>query len=798
MLKNYLKIAWRNIVKRKFNSIINIFGLALGIACSLFLYLFISYHLSFDSYHEKSKTTYRIVYEILFEQTLPDRGASMAMYEALKPNVPQIQGAAVILRNYTFTISVTDKLNVKKRFKEDHQIALVSPEWFKLFNYNWIEGSADQLKTPNTAVLTLSQASKYFGNADPIGKIIVFENRQPVKIVGLIADKPSNTDLKAGMYVSLSSLKNIKPDVPEKFFTDWQWLNSSTEVYLNLSDNKQKEEVESAIARMAKSHLGDNAKYFRFKLQPLADVHFNSSFGGTIKKSMLFTLIIIGILILLIASINYINFSIAQQAKRSVEIGTRKVLGGLTQQIFTQFITETVLTTFLAMLFAIGMVALILPVANQTFFADEPLALISYKLVSIYLCVLFIVLVALCGIYPALKLSRLNVFAALKNETSSWKAGLLRKVLVVAQNSAAQTLIVCTIIMLLQVRYLKQTDMGFNRDAVVMLPIADSSELKKDLLAKKMQSMPQIQSFSFCFRAPSSENDRGGSVHFNNRSDWESWPARSAIGDTSYLKSFGLQLVAGRNIREGSDINHEFLINQKMVSKLGLKLPEEVLGKVLIAGELDNTKGVIVGVVKDFNTKSLLEPIEPVLITNFKKMQSTVGIKLSGRDLQETIKRLQRSFEEVYPDEVFDYHFLDDQIAKLYRKEDLQQKLIWVAASIAVIISCLGLLSLVSLITLQRNKEIGIRKILGASASSLVGVLSIDFIKLIGISILIASPVAWYVMHVWLQGFAYKINISWWIFVSAGLLTIFVSLITISFQTIKAAIANPVKSLRSE
>jgi putative ABC transport system permease protein len=352
--------------------------------------------------------------------------------------------------------------------------------------------------------------------------------------------------------------------------------------------------------------------------------------------------------------------------------------------------------------------------------------------------------------------------------------------------------------MLLQVRYLKHTDMGFNRDAVVMLPIVDTSQLKKDLLAKKIVSIPQIKSFSFCFKAPSSKNDRGGSVYFNNRPDWETWPARSAIGDTSYVESFGLQLVAGRNIREVSGADHEFLINQMMVSKLGFKSPGEVLGKELIAGELDNAKGVIVGVVKDFNTKSLLEPIEPVLITTYDKMQSTLGIKLSGHDLKETISRIQTNFEEVYPEEVFDYQFLDDQIAKLYRKEDLNQKLIWVAASVAVMISCLGLLSLVSLITLQRNKEIGIRKILGASVSSLVGVLTVDFVKLIGISILIASPIAWYGMHLWLQGYAYKININWWIFVLAGFLTILISLITISFQTIKAAIANPIKSLRTE
>jgi putative ABC transport system permease protein len=331
----------------------------------------------------------------------------------------------------------------------------------------------------------------------------------------------------------------------------------------------------------------------------------------------------------------------------------------------------------------------------------------------------------------------------------------------------------------------------------VLIPLPEASELKKDFLSKKLKALPQVQSFSFCFKAPSSENNRGGSVHFDNRSDWETWPARSAIGDTSYVNSFGLQIVAGRNIRGAEDVN-EFLINERMLSKLGLKSPEDALGKSLIAGELDNKKGIIVGVVKDFNTKSLLEPIEPVVITTSPSLYSTVGIKLSGRNFQSAINDIRKGWEEAYPKEVFDYQLFDEQIANLYRKEDLQQKLILLSASIAIAISCLGLLGLVSLITLQRTKEIGVRKVLGASANSIIKLLSSDFLKLIFIALVCAFPISWWAINKWMENFAYRIEIQWWMFASAGLLAVSIAILTISFQAARAAIANPVKSLRME
>ncbi len=796
MIKNHFKTAFRNLIKRKFYSAINIFGLSLGIACAIFLYLFISYHLSFDRYHKNASRTYRILNEVYFDKPVYEKGASMGMYRALAAGVANVTDVTVILSNYTFTVTVNSS-KTERRFKEDKNVALVPPNWFKMFDYNWIAGNGDELNLPNTAVITQQESLKFFGNSNPMGRILLFDNRQPVKIVGLLRDKPANTDLKSGIYVSLLSLKNLYPNTEDKFFTDWGWTNSTTSLYLALTDKKSKPEVESEIAALAKINLGDNAKYYHSWLQPLADVHFNTDYGGAIQKSLLVTLMIIGVLIILIASFNYINISIAQQSRRMTEVGTRKVLGGTSWQLFMQFITETFIMVTIAAIIAVMLVTLILPLANQFLFSQEPVHLLSYKNIIIFISGLLAGLILLSGCYPAFILSRINVFKALKKEAGTWKAGMLRKVLVVIQNSAAYILIICAFIMVLQVRYLIHTDIGYKRDALVLIPLPDTSQIKRDLLRDQLNKMPQVESFTFCYKPPSSENNFGGSVKFGNRPDWEKWPAGSPVGDTSYVKSFGLRIIAGRNIRESKE-SPEYLVNETMIHKLGLKNPGEAIGEPLVAGQFDDQKGIIVGVVKDFNAQSLEVPIGPEVIASVPGKFRTIGVKLNGTDLHQAINNIREKWEQVYPEEIFEYHFFDDQIAGLYKKEELQQKIISIAGSLAVIISCLGLLGLVSLVTLQRTKEIGIRKVVGASVGNIAIMLSKDFLKLIFISIVIASPVAWLIINKWINNFAHRIHIEWWVFAVTGLFSVLIALVTISFQAIKAAIANPVKSLRTE
>ncbi|HLY71135.1 MAG TPA: FtsX-like permease family protein, partial [Puia sp.] len=707
-----------------------------------------------------------------------------------------IKNTGLMLSRYSLTISTKNNNEVVKRFKEDKNIALVSDNWFRMFDYKFLRGDDNQLKFPNTAVITKTEAIRYFGNEDPIGKALYFPNDVPVKIVGIISDEPYNSDIKSGMYVSLSSLKNIDPGIEDNFLTDWAWISDNTSVFLTLNEKQPKALIESQINELAKAHLGNNAKYYTFFLQPLTNVHFDSNYGGSIQRSTLITLMIIGFCILIIATFNYVNLSIAQQAKRMIEIGTRKVLGATPSKLFIQFIIETSLTIFISITIAVIAIAALFPAVNHSLFSQDPIDLVSYKNIIAFIIILAVALVFLSGLYPAIVLSRIPVFNAFKNITDSWKAGMLRKVLTVAQNAVACMLIICTIVMVMQVHFLKHTQIGFNSNSVVMLPLPDTTAAKENLMRYKLAVIPQVKSYSFCHAAPSSEMNWGGSVKYDNR-DWEQWPGRSEIGDSSYVKTFGLHLIAGRNIRSSS-ASSEFLINEKMVNKLGLKNPDDVIGKHFVIGEFGDKQGIIVGVVNDFNTQSLLLPIEPVVIADEPEKYGSVAVRLTGNDMQVTMANIRKNWEAVFQNDVFEYHFTDDQIAALYVKQDLQQKLVWFSATVAIITSCLGLLGLVSLVTLQRTKEIGIRKVLGASVPGIVQLISRDFLSLVIIAIIIAVPCGWLIMNKWLQGFAYHIHISWWVFIVAGLSAIIIAFLSICFQTIKAAMANPVKSLKTE
>ncbi|HEY2727092.1 MAG TPA: ABC transporter permease [Parafilimonas sp.] len=795
MFRNYFKTAWRNIRSKKFYSIINILGLSLGITCASFLYLFISFHFSFDRYHKNAFATYRVVNEIYFDKTVHIKGASMGMYNALLADSANLRNSCVILGNNSFTITVKNG-NADKRFKEDKNISFVSPSWFSMFDYTFISGDAKQLLYPNTAVITQSLANKYFDKQNPINQIIVFPNNVLIKIIGVISDAPYNSDLKSAMYVSLASYRNVFPNTQNNFFTDWSWISNNTSLYLTLNNQQSKSLVETQINNHAKINLGDNAKYYHFLLQPLADVHFNSEYGGVIQQSLLYTLMMIGFCILIIASVNYVNLSIAQQSKRLVEIGTRKVLGATPWKLFCQFITETLFTIIIAVVISVIAVSALFSVANKTLFAQSPVYIISYKNFVLFLCCLVLGLIIISGIYPAVVLSRIAIDKAFKNVTGSWKSGMLKKVLIVGQNTVACMLIVCTIIMVMQVQFLKNTDIGFNSNLVVMLPLPDTSLVKKNYLSNQLNKIPQVKSYSFCHASPSSDNDWGGSVKYDG-GDWASWQGLSEVGDSSYVNTFGLHIIAGRNLREGFS-TAEFLINEKMVKELGIKNPDDVLGKKLTIGEFDDKVGNIVGVVKDFNSQSLAVPISSLVIADVPGKFNSIAVKLSDGDLLHSMDAIRQNWQQVFPNDVFEYHYVDDQIANLYTKEDLQQKIVWLSAMVAIIISCLGLLGLVSLMTLQRTKEIGIRKVLGASAAGITTMLSKDFLKLVVIAIFIAMPLGWWIMNEWLTDFAYHVNISWWVFVSAGLLVILIALVTVSFQAIRAAIANPVKSLRTE
>ncbi|MDN5289210.1 MAG: hypothetical protein JWR38_5484 [Mucilaginibacter sp.] len=802
MIHNYLKIAWRTLWKHRFYTLINVFGLSLGIGCSIILFQFITYHLSFDTYHHDAKQVYKIITNL----HLPDggieneQGSPLALGKVLKTDIPQIKDQAALLRIHDATIGIPQigKTNAQL-FAEHENIALTDNHFFNLFDYEWEQGSKSNVLTePNTVVLSHNLAQKYFGGQDVIGKTIRVDSKNTFKIVGIVKDHPANTDLKTDIFLSLSSLKSMNPEWEQQMQTDWGFINSTTATFVLLPEGVSASKINTDLTAIVKRYTGDRASVFEFKLQPLQEVHFDGRYSGVIQKSLLVTLSIIGLLLIVIACVNFINMATAQSFKRAKEIGTRKVLGSTPSAIFFQFIAETASITFFAALLAILWVLVTLPVINIWLQTNLVLNFISDPKLILFVFILLGFIILAAGFYPALILSRFKPVNALKNQLNqnTQSAGFGRKSLIVVQNIIAQVLIISTILITMQVKFLKTADLGFNKNAVLVLPVPDNAKTKTNFLRNRLLAYPGVKEVSFCYRPPASTSDKGGSIKYDSQ-PWEKFIGKTIIGDAGYVKTFGIQLIAGRNIME-SDTAKEYLVNEKLVQKLGLQNAQQIIGHRLAAGDISDQQGTIVGVIKDFHSKSLYTAIDPEYITTLRSGYQYMGVKVNSNESLVVIEQIKKEWQSVYPDHVFEYHFLDEQIADFYQKEDLLNRLIKSSAVIAIFISCLGLLGLISLLTLQRTKEIGIRKVLGASVTHITALLSVDFLKLVFVAVIIASPIAWLMMSKYLQGFAYRIDIQWWVFALTAAIALLIAFVTVSFQSIKAAMANPVNSLRNE
>ncbi len=793
MIKNYFKTAWRNVTKNKLFSLLYVLGLGLALTSCLFIYTYIGFHNSFDNFHPHADRTFRLVNELHLQRTEYSKGASYAMYNALQTEVPEVSEGTFLVDNQEFTLKIGESI-----YKTGRQAALASSSWFELFDFDWLEGDPKELDEANTIALTAELAKKYFKNADPMGQTIIVDNKHPFKVVGIIDDSRRNTSLTAELYLSMSSIRTLQPDITDEFFNYWGFINSSNNVFVSLQHPTQKEAVEQKLTELAAQNLDPSiSKVFNFKLLPLKEVHFDTKYGGTARRSLLIVLAVIGGCIMVVASINYINLSIVQQARRSVEIGIRKVLGGSRKQLFMQLLIESTLITVVAMCLSLVFIQLALSLANQYLLVKEPVQIISWTNLLAFALLLLLSISLISGIYPAYVLAKLNVFNALKNNIPL-RNRTGRQSLVVLQNVVAQVLLMITIVFVLQVRFLQHTDLGFDRQSVIMVPLPKDVGNTSTPLIKYLDSDSRIMTHSFCFQAPAGKERWGGTVLFDDRPDWEEWPARYAFADSNYIQTFGINLLAGRNIREEA-AEPEYLINESMVSSLGYQLVTDVLGKRLLAGGMNDTEtGVIVGVVNDFNTYSLLTPIEPTVIGHIPDKLSTLAIKLGVADAREVTADLRQYWASLFPEEVFAYTYLDDQINLLYEKEAQQQKIIWIASTMAIIISSLGLLGMVSLMTLLRTKEIGVRKVMGASVSGIIQLLSLGFIKVVVIAFLIAAPIAWWVMDKWLADFAHRIEMQWWMFAMAGMIAVVIAMATVGLQTLKVALANPADSLRDE
>jgi cell division protein FtsX len=557
--------------------------------------------------------------------------------------------------------------------------------------------------------------------------------------------------------------------------------------------------VDEAFSGLSKKYYNErDAKMFQFKLQPISHIHFDPDLGGYVAKKNLWALSLIGLFLIIAACVNFINLATAQALGRSREIGVRKVLGGQRTQLFWQFIAETALIAMLALVSAFALAQLALPYVNHLLDIQLQINISQDVSLLTFLAILLAAVIFLSGSYPGLVLAGFQPVLALKGKIMQRHVGgfSLRRGLVVTQFAISQLLIIVTIVIANQMRYSAQADMGFTKDAIVMFPVPEKEKAKISSLNSEISRIAGVDKMTFCSRAPASPSWASVTVRFDSRTENEAFDITVKAGNDQYVSTFDLDIIAGRNL-QASDTVREFLLNETAVKKFGVNSLEDVIGKRMQIG-LSNRKGIVVGVLKDFHNNSFHETIDPLCVTTSNDWYSNFAVKINPADLSATLGAIEVIWKKTFPEHVYKYEFLDEQIARFYKLDHIILHLIQVFAGISIIICCLGLYGLVSFMAAQKTKEVGVRKILGASTQSILWLFGKEFTRLLTLAFAIAAPLAWWVMSKWLENFAYRIEIGTWIFVLAIAATFLVAMMTVGYQSLKAAFANPVDSLRNE
>jgi len=797
MIRNYFKTAFRNLWKNKTSSVINIFGLTIGLCSCLLIGLYIQHELSYDSFQAKGDRIVRTIMAYKFDggaEMKKGNFTSARVAPRFKQVFPEIESATRMVR-YSRVVQYNDKL------VNENSFMYADPSFFNLFSFKLIRGeAANVLKAPNQVVLTESTAKRYFANEDPVGKVLkVGTDTTLYQVTGVIQDCPSNSQIKFDFLSSWSSLGLADE---EKSYWD---ANYTTYFLL-----KSKESIASLQAKvpafMQKEMVGQGATV-NYELEPFNKIHLYSPYEGFEPNNnitYIYILEAVALLMLAIACFTYVNLNTARSMERAREVGVRKVIGAGNTQLFWQFIGESVLLCTISTILSVLAAALLLPVFNQL--SDKQLTIDAiFSIPFIAAALLLIVLVSfLAGTYPALILSNFQPVKVLKGSFKNTSSGQwVRKSLIVFQFSISVVLIISTFIMQKQLKYIQNRNLGYNRDQVLVLPMDNKMLAKVDLIKQELKSNSNVVSIARCSNPPT--NIVSG---YNMRS--ATMPATQQIAvtanvvDEDFVNTIGLQILTGSNLSQQDikDASYDdykknsfhFILNESAARELGWT-PEQAIGKRMF---MDDTRpGYVKAVVKDFNFESMHNPIKPLVLFPEARGRMLL-LKLKGNNLQQTISSLETKWKQLVPYRPFEYHFLDEDFNRLYSSEMRLGKVLTVFASIAIALACLGLLGLSAYATKQRIKEIGIRKVLGASVGNIAGLLSIDFVKLVFIAIIISTPVAWWMMNKWLLSFAYKTEMNWWIFAMAGICAIAIALITISIQSVKSALANPVKSLRSE
>jgi len=798
MFKNYLKIAWRNLWKNKVFSAINIIGLSIGMAACIVIMLFVAYEKSFDSFHSKN------IYRLNEVQKFPGMVSSQKVGLSMFPMGPTMRAEFPEIRNFS-RIHWMYKYPLKNGDKTVFFPAMfyVDSTFLQMFDFKLLRGKReDVLQKPNSIVLTQASAEKLFGTQNPIGKTITHYADDTVNymVTGIMENVPQNSQMQFDGLMSFSTF--ARPEM-----MGW-WGGNWMDTYFELAPNTNVEAMTKKFPAYLKRHLNEDGwKYYELFLLPLKDIHAGATDIGLdyvnyqkFDKNYTNIFSAIALIVLIIACVNFMNLSTARSAERAKEVGIRKSVGALRMQLSLQFIGETVLLAFIALVIALILVELTLPFINNL--SQRSLHLpISFNTTLLYIIAGTVMVGVISGLYPAAYLSSFQPVKVLKGAIQVGKnKGMLRNVLVVSQFSSAIFLMIATIFVVRQLTFMQQKDPGFTRDQIITVPMEGVTTKKYQLFREQLLTSNLVSGVTAAQDQLGSHLDQSG-VHFKGDGPKRDMAVTQLVVDPEYLSLYNIKLVAGKNFsKDKGAANREYIINETMAKELLKDYPKKNMEWLLGKEFGYDSLGTITGIAKDFNFNSLHAKIETMFIFNqgYDGYFTNVSIKVNGAKSKEAVDFIENTWKKINNDHPFSYQFLDDHFNDVYRADIQVSRIVGILAALAIVISCLGLFGLASYSAERRVKEVGVRKVLGASVQSIVTLLSKQFIAMVLIANLIAWPAAWFAMHTWLQDYAYHIDISWWVFIMAGVAAMLIALITVSFQAIRAAIANPTKSLRSE
>ncbi len=808
MFKNFFITALRNLNRNRTYTFINVFGLALGVSAALVLFKFINYHKSFDKHQSNYDDLYRFVrHEISANSIDEDQGLPVPFAKAFANDYPDLGQVAIIQYANEATLTVTNQLNDRQRFVERGGVGFVTDGYFKLFDVDMVIGNKETLlDEPGEIVLSETLVERYFVHtctnvASALGENIQLDNKVELMVSGVMKDLPNNTDTPLAALVSFASADSVFTLFDKE---SWGSVSSNTNIYLLKNPSVSEEEVEARLEDVVAKYLPDETETEEYYLQSMADIHFEQEYGTQggqeVSRQLLWGCFITAIILIITGCINFVNLATAQAVKRAKEVGVRKVMGGSKGQVASQFLSETFVITLLAVIISLGIAELALNNLDLLLVYELSLDLLNDTNMLLYLGGIIVGVTLLAGLYPAFVLSSLKPVTAMKRTKMSQVSGKfnLRRVLVITQFFFSQFLIICTLVVVTQMRFFYNADLGFSKEAIVTFDVPEPSTANQNQLRSRLSGNPNIEAMSFHVGAPMSRNNLGSNFNYEPLANDTDFDAQFKIIDHEYLDLFGIELLAGRNLTDGDTVFQRAMITETVMKMIGIEDPQDAVGITLSTGF--NGNKTIVGVVKDFHAASLKEEIAPLILIGYPGFNYKGAIKVVGTEenLQSVMANLKKEWEEVYPAFIFESEVFEDHVSERYEEEANQLILFQILSGIAIFIGCLGLYGLVAFMANQKNKEIGVRKVLGASVVQIVNIFSKEMLLLIGVAFLVAAPLGYYAMSQWLLDFEYNISIEVWMFIVAIGFTLFIGGLTTGIRSLRAAMANPVDSLRTE